>query len=205
MTEYASLKELFDRLNTQTPYVILRNFETLSRDVTEAAHPDIDLLCERRDSLLKAIDTVTRGKEGDLIHRRVRIACKDVDLDLREVGDGYLDPLWAQAILKNRLLSPEGFYIPNNQDYYYSLLYHVLVQKKSVASDYREKLKGLARQVGAEGDSFLLQLEDYMRAAGYRYTYPKPSSTAFYVSSVSKDLIEKSPAKWLSRLIHKLI
>ncbi len=206
MTEYHSLSDLFEQLNTGCPYVVLRNFETFVSDFTALEHPDIDLLCTSREALLQTIDTLSRGREGDLIHRRARIAGKDVDIDLREVGDGYLDASWEEKILAGRVLREDGFYVPQDEDYYFSLLYHVLIQKKQIAPDYQERLKKFADQLGlTKGNSLLEQLEGYMRAGGYRYTYPESPSTAFFVSKVSKDLMEKNPKKKLRRLIHKIL
>lgn len=206
MTEYRSLNDFFEELNKDVKYVILRNFENLFEDLTILAHPDMDFLCENRQKFLEIVSTESRGKSDDFVHRKVRIAGKEVAIDIREVGDGYLDSAWEKKILSNRVMTDRGFYVPDKENYLFSLLYHVLIQKKQIASDYQEKLKGVIGQADVfERNSLLRQLEEYMRTEGYQYTYPESSSTVFFISSVSRDLIEKSLKKRIARFVHKII
>ena len=48
-----------------------------------------------------------------------------------------------EDILKNRVWNKKGFYTLNDEDYFYSLLYHALIQKLDFSDDYKNRLKNM--------------------------------------------------------------
>ena len=74
-----------------------------------------------------------------------------VKLDIRVVGDRYYDDTWARDMLTRRV---QG-HVPDSQafsvsptDLLFSLVYHVLVHKWSIAKDYPGRLCAQARGLG---------------------------------------------------------
>ena len=200
--EWQSFDELWASLNKRMPYVVLRNFENLRNEIILSEHPDIDFLCRDRNEFLEVIHSVSRGKNiNDPTHQSITICGKKVDIDIRCVGDGYLDTRWEEDILKTRELSEGGFYVPSPSHYYYSLLYHVLIQKKTIAYDYRVKLKKLGRSVHVLADDVMSIdiLQNFMRDNGYLYTYPENSNTIANFNNVDKSLIKRDLVKYIKR------
>ena len=50
--------------------------------------------------------------------------------------------------MKKRILHSGGFYIPNKEDQFYTILYHAIYQKKVIAEKYKKKLSVLAEELG---------------------------------------------------------
>merc|ERR1712194_158880 len=78
---------------------------------------------------------------GDRVQNSLLLDGKEVQVDVRFVGDGYIDPAWMSRVIENRVRSRNGlFYVMDSTDYFYTLLYHATVQKKSFGADYFERL-----------------------------------------------------------------
>ncbi len=197
---FTSVNDLFEAI-VREDYVVLRNFENLAETLVNSAHPDIDFLCRDPRRMTSRLHLKHRGKIPDGIHYKVQVGGKSVAVDLRHVGDGYLDPAWEERILLHRMRSRQGFYIPREKDHMYSLLYHVLIQKRAVADDYRKKLEGYFGDglFAGERQSALAVLERYMSAHNYRFTYPTYPLGIFNTEAVSGDLMEHNILK---RLLH---
>ena len=85
----------------------------------------------------KNTDKMRENNSGPHIQNRILVAGQEVSFDVRFVGDFSLDPVWASALLKKRVRftkSGVSFYVAGDEDYFYSLLYHILVQKKTVTN-----------------------------------------------------------------------
>ncbi|MDQ0255367.1 hypothetical protein J2S74_002749 [Evansella vedderi] len=176
-----SMEHLLTVLNRTTKYVILRNYEGLPHKYTVNSHGDVDLLTNDLNNMA----LITNGKKvfpkSYRVHYKVKVANEDVYFDFRYVGDNYYDSTWEESILENRIYHPNGFYIPNETDYFYSLLYHALVHKRKIAEDYKEKLIYLSNKLDLHLDDedfktptvLMKILESYLREKGYRYTKPK--------------------------------
>lgn len=197
-----SLNDFFDCLNQNAYYVILRNFETINSDYISQEHPDIDILCHDRKAFVGLSKSVSRNSNThDLVHRAICINNHIVDLDVRCVGDGYYDSNWEEEILRTRQLYHDNFYVPNNENYYYSLLYHALFQKKQISSDYTQRLSYLANRINlveASGIS-IDTLQTYMRKKGYLFTYPENPITIANFNIVDKSLIKRDYFKHIQR------
>lgn len=200
--EWSSLDELWSSLNKKTTYVVLRNFETLKDEVLSSEHPDIDFLCRDRNEFLAVAHSVSRSMNNDdPAHRTIMVCKKIVNIDIRCVGDGYLDTQWEEDILRTRELSEDGFYIPSQRNHFYSLLYHVLIQKKTVADEYRLRLTKMGQSVNILADDIVKidTLQNFMRDKGYYFTYPENPNTIANFKNVDKSLIKSDIAKYIKR------
>lgn len=202
---WQSLEELFDAIKNEK-YIVLRNYETLYADVTNAAHPDIDFLCENMELFCKALCAVPKSGKDDGVHYKIFVADKKIDIDLRHLGDGYYDLPWEQELLEHRELFEGGLYVPDHENYFYSLLYHALIQKFEVSADYQMRLAAFDEKFDVSDRLNMVRaLESYMREKGYRYTYPKNPRGIFNLKETSKDLVEKNLKKKIRKKIYNVL
>lgn len=185
---WESISQLFYILNLTIDYVVLRNFECLPEQYHMKSHGDIDLLTNNYTEICLITNSKPFFNEPDRVLNKVKIAQEEVLFDFRHVGDGYYDQEWESSILKNRKLSDKGFYIPDDEDYFYTLLYHAVIHKPRVSRDYINRLLEMAENIGiqhfsyqtlTQEDEFKHFMEDYLNKKGYRYTVPKDPSVYF--------------------------
>ena len=177
MMGWNTIEEMFDALhNTKEPYIILRNYEEIDADnFYTSGHADIDFLARNGKRFAKCIHAYPRFTSDDGIHYKVLIAGTEVVIDVRSVGDGYYDANWERALLHNRVLLDERFYIPDKENYYYTLVYHAILQKKELAADYLFRLNKMAENLGVQAKTeqeHFKALERYMKEKRYYYTIP---------------------------------
>ena len=171
---WETMKQLLYVLNG-TYYVILRNFEDLPEKLNQK---DIDILTENpmiryivKADFFEAKDTVSSltAKVGD----------KKVLFDFKYVRDHYFDKKWSNDILKRRILHPNGFYVPCKEDYFYTLLYHVIFQKPTNFDRYKKILNSLTEELCINNskdkifydfDKSKKFLQIYMKQMGYHNT-----------------------------------
>ena len=204
MKNWKSLNEFFEALNNSTDYLVLRNFEEFTEGKIVSDHPDIDVLCSNRDEFLEIVSSESRSIKEDKIHRRVIIEGKRVDLDVRHVGDGYYDTQWEQNMLSTKFLYNNFCYVMNTENYYYSLLYHALIQKYQISSDYKERLEKMAHGLDIEDATSLSTLESFMAKQGYRYTYPVFPGGIANFRRVNKNMIEPNLTRRFNRLVYSI-
>ncbi|MCQ2517656.1 MAG: hypothetical protein MJ119_02745 [Lachnospiraceae bacterium] len=205
---FNNLTEIFDAVE-KCEYVVLRNYEEFDDLNFLTSHPDIDFLCANRKELVECLGLKPRVKKDDGIHYYTKVNDTKIAIDLRQTGDGYLDDSWQRNILKNRI-KKQNFYVMDGKNYFYSLLYHVVIQKHKIGEDYAIRLKNMADALGTEWDSDkpAAVLNRFMREEGYRYVYPEFAGTVFHKERGDADLIEKNfkkefARKWYS-LTHKV-
>ncbi len=89
------------------------------------------------------------------------------------VGDGYYDINWQRSMLKNRVRNPLGFYVMSDEDYFYSLAYHAIYQKKAgLSEEYRERLAEMRPECkDYQQANYIKALHEYMLRHGYFYTH----------------------------------
>lgn len=202
MKTYADSKEFFFALKDYD-YVILRNFESFPVELCKDSHPDIDILCRNSKKLAEQVGLVNRRGYHDQVHYIVEIDGINVDVDLRSVGDGYYDRKWEETILKTKVVHKELFYVPNLENYFYSLLYHALVQKLVVSEDYKLKLRDMAVKLGLDSYfDYKKTLNNYMRENDYVYTYPNSVKTRFNETNIDKGMVEKNVLKKTKRKVY---
>jgi|SRR5690554_1882020 len=166
---------LFKLLNVASNYLVQRGFETLPFENEEK---DIDFLTDnyqRLASLLGAYQEPLKPYKGNVLVNNEKI-----DVDIRFVGDKYYDASWQKNMLEERKLN-NGVYIPREDDYFFSLLYHCKVQKKEVKKKYIPILKELANNLNfqwftpellADNKSIGNILNGYFQSQGYSYENP---------------------------------
>ena len=195
---WENISQLFYVLNATVRYVVLRNFENLHNNFASKAHNDIDILTDQLEQIKITAKAKRAFEDEHSTLYSVRIGNKDVLFDFKHVEDQYLDPKWSNDILNRRILSQHGFYTPCQEDYFYSLLYHVLLHKRKIADDYIEKfvtiasklkIENITRDTFSKHDDIIRILDTYMRKMRYDYTRSKISG--FYNSEVANLAITK--------------
>lgn len=201
MISYSNPLEVFSILNkVGIEYLVMRNYENLAHAEMFLldGHPDIDILCWDSQEIVRLLDVQTDRKDippfkGDGTHYSLRIADRQVSLDLRYVGDGYYCRTWQQDMLAHRVAC-DGFYVMDLRDYFYSLAYHALLQKRSFSDEYRKRLRSMADELGiacegSDSQAFLSVLQGYMRERGYRFEYASDCTVPCRFGQVAKDMI----------------
>ena len=180
---FDSIKQLFYLLNNTITYCILRNHECLPDQYNVEGHGDIDLLVEHKNY----IKYLTQARDvfgvSYRVYHTIRISGEEIPFDFRYLGDNYYDNEWEKDILRTRKLSPKGFYIPNEENQFYSLLYHAYIQKPNVADDYIEKLSNYSNAIGlsfdATASNAVRSLDSFFEKNNYDYLRPS-DRTVFY-------------------------
>ncbi len=192
-----SVYDLFDALNKgNVRYVVMRNFEKMNNDNFFCdGHEDIDILCEDAGQFMSVSNTICKMIPEDNIHLATFIGGKMIPIDLRHQGDNYYDELWEKDILERRIMANNGnWYIMSDEDYYYSLIYHAILQKSCINPMYINKLNKMSEGLGINSKNYqehLKKLDDYMNKFGYQYVQPSDASVPFqwhYVNGGYKKL-----------------
>lgn len=176
---WETANEMFEVLNCTTTYVLLRNFEMLP-----VLHSviDFDFLTYNYQRLASAMGL--QQKSTKPFKGMVTVEKGSIPVDIRFVGDNYYCGAWAATILRNRTLA-SGIFIPATDDYFFSLFYHVAVQKPTIELPYKIKLNALAKNLSLDwfSEEILLDeqkvgalLNGYMGVRGYFYERPIDSA-----------------------------
>ena len=187
--EWKSLAELFYVLNGTTSYAVLRNHESLPDGEASTGHGDIDLLVSQKENAAHILNAVKVFKEPHRVHYKTRVAGEDVYFDLRFVGDRYYDPAWESRILKQRRLNSRGIHVLDDENYFFTLVYHALIHKKIIAVDYYKKTGGLFEQLHLNQqprqeypspfDHYFQRLKLFMKQHGYAFSPPDDASVHY--------------------------
>ncbi|MCM1103024.1 MAG: capsular polysaccharide synthesis protein [Clostridium sp.] len=198
--QWNTVQNFFGALNeNNVTYVIMRNFEDMDKeDFFVEGHEDIDILCEDTNSFIEASKVLCKMIPEDDIHFVTFIEGKAIPIDLRHEGDNYYDRSWERDILARRRMADNGnWYVMSEEDYYYTLVYHAILQKNVVNPQYIDKLNKMAEKLGVclgSKDKHLKNLDHYMKRMGYRYVQPEDVSVPFqwkYVRCSQKRAYEK--------------
>ena len=180
-----SIKELLYVLNSTSKYVILRNFENFPDQVEYGKHSDIDMLCDSYQTTQLILNGQPTTSTRSRVQNTLRIADDYINIDIRFIGDGYLDKKWETDILNFRLIDNKQFYRPNETFYLFSLIYHALIQKGTISQDYIDRVKDLSERILSfpiilsDERMALSALESYMQSQGYKFVEPSDKSVAF--------------------------
>lgn len=170
---WSSLEEVFEKLNQESKYLVLRNFEDINSEGRREGHSDIDILCENHRTTRR----VLHGKNrlfGNINHYEVNIAGTVIEFGINYVGDRYYCDEWEKHMLENRRMYEEGFYVLSEEDYMYSLLYHALVHKRNISEKYLLRVEEMATAQGVAITKPLDEfLTEFMNENGYSITYPR--------------------------------
>ncbi len=204
---WPNLESLFSVLNKLVKYVVLRNFDYLPVEYHIGDHGDIDILTDNYEDICHIANAQKVFRKGCRVHYTVDVNGQRIPFDFRYVGDGYYDTMWQRNILESRELSPHGIYVPNDENYFYSLFYHATVHKRKIATDYEERLQKLAHASGIEIPSDIFEdhnkirsfLWAFLQARGYEFTSPSDLSV-FY----NEDIVDKKTISFRRKLSNVL-
>ena len=171
MEKYNTIKEFFLYINEHCNYLILRNWDDIFNDhIYGDSHEDIDILCEDLHSFVSLTNARRCHKRNDRDNFIISIGTMSVRFDIRHVGDGYYPKLWQEKMLLRRKKIGD-IYIMSDEDYYYSLAYHALLQKPSLSNEYKNKLRDLTiadrRTNLFEEKDILKELNKYLKKNSY--------------------------------------
>lgn len=196
MCNYDKAEELFKKLNSSNSnYLVLRNYENLlDPKIYVGGHGDIDILCEDSQAIVKVLNAQLYGKD-DGTHYYVLINGEKVFLDLRHIGDDYYCEKWEKNLLKNKILH-QCFYVMNQEDYFYTLIYHAILQKKKFSEEYRVRLTNMANSLGIDVGNcrekdFLRILMKHMKDNGYVFRYSKDPMVPQRYQLVDRRMIDR--------------
>ncbi len=205
MSNYNSIQEVFDLLNKSgVEYLVLRNYENiLSPEMYVNGHGDVDLLCADSRVLAKVINA--EAKVNDETHYYIYVAGEQVSLDLRHIGDDYYCMKWEEELLK-RKVKQECFYVMNQQDYFYTLIYHAILQKAQLSAEYQQRLTQMAQTLnillaGNTEIHFINILQQYMKKNGYVFVYPVDSCVPARFRLVNRDMIKTNWHNYWNHLV----
>ena len=189
-TGWKNLSQLFYVLNATTDYVVLRNYEILPEQFKSDLHGDIDILTTNYQNLKFILNAVSVFSEKYRVHCYSRVGKEKVFFDFRYLKDGYYCNQFENDILRGRILNEKGIYVPSVEYSFYSLIYHALIHKRKIASDYYEKIHHLFLKLELDKkydiskydnpfDLYFQLLEKFMDRHCYNFTKPLDKSV-FY-------------------------
>lgn len=186
---WESFDELFAIMNACLPYVVLRNFAELHNGELLKGHGDVDVLVHSLEEARQIMNATPQFRQAYRRYHKITIGGRDIPFDIRNVGDKYYDLPWQVEILKNRIVEGQ-FYRPSETDLYFSLVYHALVHKKNTSSDYIQAFNDLRQNASAALAPWLVpdklsdELDAFMNARRYRFTYPEDASVFYNLAFV---------------------
>lgn len=185
---FQNVEEMFYTLNNCIHYTILRNYETLPEEIYVNHHNDIDILCDNLENAVYILNGEKVFPETYRIHYKVKAGDKFAYFDIRHIGDNYYYYKMEQDLLKNRIYQEKGFYTLNEEDYFYSLLYHALLHKPQFAEDYQKRLQKMKPQkenLETEED-YIKTLNQWLLEKGYSIIKPTDKSVAYQLEKAKK-------------------
>ena len=188
------MRDFFDFLNSHCRYIVLRNWDILhDENIHGKTHEDIDILCESLDLFVEITGAHRIHKEKNRDNYIVLFQDTEIRIDVRWIGDGYYPADMEKKMLLNRVLNEQSIYVPATEDYFYSLLYHALIQKPYLSEEYRIKLcsihKTLSEVNRVQKDiSFQDALYGYIKTNGWSIEYPLDPGVY-----INKDIIKEFP------------
>ncbi len=196
---WKSMNQLLYVLNETVEYVVLRNFQGLFSDYNKSVHGDVDILTTNRYLTRLALNARPIHKSKRRVQHVVKIGDGGTYFDIRYVGDEYYCRAWEKKIIENRYKTDEDYYRTNDENFFYSLLYHALVQKPKIAEDYKEAFSSLFP--GENEEQLKDTLLSYLKRNNYSMNEPYDYSVYFNESITGKKM---SATKFVNKAWHKV-
>ena len=187
---WSSFEELFHILNLTSNYVILRNFENLEEQLT-SKHPDVDLLVENKSQIVSILNAKPTNNKSYRVQYNVVIKNKNINFDLRYIGDDYFSYKWEREILLTKV-KHKYFYIPSNENHFFTLLYHALIHKNEISLDYIQRFQELKKDLPMNeyvDENLLDYLLNYMDNKSYQLVEAKDITVGFNKKNLDKRVI----------------
>jgi hypothetical protein len=182
---WKDFKGLFKVLNYADSWVVLRNAEYLPNDFWNN-DKDVDCLCRDKNSFV-ALSNAKQRFNG-ISSYFINIDGKEVDFDIRYLGDEYYDYFWEKEILDTSVFMNTIVPVPSPVNYFYSLIYHGLIHKKSgIKTIYLERLLKLSSTVFInfseekykDYDYLRVLLTDFLQRKRFRVSIPLDTEVWF--------------------------
>lgn len=186
---WEDVSQMFYALNNCTKYALLRNYETLPEEIYVNEHNDIDLICESNENCAYVLNATKIFSEEYRVHYVTNVQDKKAYFDLRFLGDNYYYEELEKSILETRVFNEKGFYTIENTLYFYTLLYHALIHKKTFAQDYKKRLVDMNVENISENtseDELLKVLEKWLIKNEYIIKIPQDISVMFNKENSNK-------------------
>lgn len=202
------LRELFGLLNQNCQYLILRNWDNVfDEDIYGSGHADIDILCNSISDFVKITGAYRVHNSRYRDNFEVKWGDKKIRFDVRWVGDGYYPFPWEQGMLNRRVLSEHGVYIPEAEDYYYSLSYHALLQKPNLSKEYQERLgasfgNNNNAKVEINEECLLSKLDSYLREKCFKFEIPRDPGVYINWDNIKRLNIKKNRIRLLRHFFY---
>jgi hypothetical protein len=203
VVNFSNIKEVFEVLNDQVNYIVLRNWDEFDNNIISEEHSDIDILTENLYETAVVVNAIKMYKTKNRVRYTVRINNLNIPFDFRFVGDNYYDINWQNELLKTKI-KYKYFFIADNENYYFSLLYHAFIQKPFLSIGYKKRLLFIRNN-----EPTLDKLKNFMRQRNYNIVKPSDKSVYYRYSlyhiknliifSVKKNIIITRLIKWIKR------
>jgi hypothetical protein len=156
-------------------------------------HPDIDLLSDDPSTLVRVLGAEKKYKNKNSVQHFLQIDGRTVSIDVRYPGDNYYCQAWERDILLSRE-KYQNIFVPSKLNHFYSLLYHALLHKRELTSDYVRALRLYAHELR------LLDFHDCLVEKNML------KSLFFFMDEKKYDLVEPKDLSvfWNISLIHSL-
>ena len=140
---------------------------------------DIDILCDNMNLFIAISNAKKRTEDlGRLFIFYKNKKSGKYFLIFEKLEDKYFDPVWTIDMLNNKTY--KGF-IPvlSDKDYFFSLLYHLKLQKFKIKKEYVKRLDILAKKINLNLPNEFIHndeitsklLNSFMSTFGYCYTF----------------------------------
>ena len=190
-------------------YVVLRNIEDLkderSRNDFFSKGHDIDILCDQKTRAKRALGGKSEPLRGYFNHYLININGSLVRIGLQYIGDRYYDPKWEKDIIDSRIKQDNLFFVPEDEQYFYSKLYHACIHKTSFNEKNKADLFDLAYKIGLNVKNekeITKYLIEFMNRRGYVFTYPLDISVQTHFDRINdKNITVRGYYTWRIRRI----
>lgn len=179
---FDNIYDFFKVLNNNIKYCVLRGFEELPEKYPTDGG-DIDILVEDKRFFKYLTDAKKVHQEIYRIQYEVSINGTPVKIDVRNVGDDYYCKKWEEDILSRRV-EKNGIFVPYEEDYKFSLLYHCLLQKNKIDSKYDKIFKSFGF-IG-DTDTLIDKLSSFMVSKMYEYVKPSDKKVITNETNICK-------------------
>lgn len=195
--EWHSIQEIFTTLNNHgCNYIVMRNFECfMTGQVFVNGHDDIDLLCDDPKKVCKILNTKRRFLFLTVNSYHIKYNNSTIQVDIRFVGDGYYDTEWQKDMLDHKTRIASNIYVMDCQNYFYSLIYHAIIQKHFLSDEYLKKLADMSYRLGMNCNSkeeLLKTLFRFMKKRKYYVTMPRDPGITINFSNIDKNMIRNN-------------
>ena len=204
---WSSLKEIFYVLNNTVNYFVMRNHEILPEKFSSDEHGDIDIQVTNFEDTLLIMNAERVSKDPNRVRCSTQIKDEIALWDVQYISDNYYCHEWQTYLMGNRVLNEKSIYVLNDTDYFYTLIYHAVVHKKKISSDYYSKLRALIKtadidihqsefdKTNDDFDVYIKYLMNYMDTKGYTFT--KPDDNYVYFNDMI--CLQKEHARYLKQ------